>query len=161
MNRKLTIAAAAAVGVLMSASVASAVDVTDTFTVSATVAADCVIQAPGSMAFGTVGALESAVDTTGTITVGCTNSTPYNVKLDEGGTGATVSDRKMTGPSAATLNYSLFTDSGRATNWDNTIGVAGTGNGADQDITVYGRIPSQTAPGVGAYTDVVTLTVTF
>ena len=45
MSRKLTItaSAAAAIGALMSASVASAATVTDTFTVSGTIVADCVI----------------------------------------------------------------------------------------------------------------------
>ena len=44
MYRKLTIAAAAAIGALMSASAASAANVSDTFTVSATVIDDCVIE---------------------------------------------------------------------------------------------------------------------
>ena len=62
--------------------------------------------------------------------------------------GATVATRKMTS-GAATVNYTLYSDSGRTTVWGNTIGtdtVAGTGNGAAQTLTVYGRVPPQTTP---------------
>jgi hypothetical protein len=43
---------------------------------------------------------------------------------------------------ASTINYSLYSDSGRTAVWGNTIGtntVAATGNGASQSYTVYGR----------------------
>jgi spore coat protein U-like protein len=64
-----------------------------------------------------------------------------------------------------TLNYSLFSNAGRTTNWGNNIGtdtVAGTGTGALQTLTVYGRIPaSQTTAPVGSYSDTITVTVTF
>ena len=89
------------------------------------------------------------VDQTSTLQVQCTNTTPYNIGLDAGtGTGATVAVRKMTG-GGNTVNYSLYSDSGRATVWGATIGtntVAATGNGAAQSYTVYGRIPPQTTP---------------
>jgi spore coat protein U-like protein len=65
---------------------------------------------------------------------------------------------------AATINYSLYQDSGRATLWGNTVGtntVAGTGNGAAQTLTVYGRVPVQAAPAVGTYADTVQLVVTY
>jgi spore coat protein U-like protein len=62
------------------------------------------------------------------------------------------------------VTYSLYSDSGRATVWGNTVGtntVAGTGNGASQSYTVYGRAPAQTTPAAGTYTDTVTVTVTY
>jgi outer membrane usher protein len=39
--------------------------------------------------------------------------------------------------------------------------VASTGNGASQPFTVYGRVPPQTTPTPGAYSDTVTVTVTY
>ena len=94
----------------------------------------------------------------------CTNTTPYNIGLDAGtGSGATVATRKMTS-GGATVSYSLYSDSAHATVWGNTIGtdaVAGTGNGTGQNYTVYGRVPPQTTPAPGTYTDTITVTVTY
>jgi spore coat protein U-like protein len=62
------------------------------------------------------------------------------------------------------VNYSLYSDSARNNVWGTTIGsntVAATGNGAAQSYTVFGRIPAQTTPAPGAYTDTVTVTVTY
>jgi spore coat protein U-like protein len=62
--------------------------------------------------------------------------------------------------------YGLFQDSGRTTNWgDNpppatTVDtVGGTGAGSAQSLPVYGRIPPQTTPTQGAYSDTVVVTV--
>jgi len=39
--------------------------------------------------------------------------------------------------------------------------VSGTGTGAAQVLTVYGRIPANQTALIGNYTDTVTVTVTF
>jgi spore coat protein U-like protein len=39
--------------------------------------------------------------------------------------------------------------------------VAGVGNGAAQPYTVYGRVLPQVTPAPGAYSDTITITVTF
>ena len=79
------------------------------------------------------------------------------------GSGATVTTRKMTN-SSNTLSYSIYRDSNRTNVWGVTSGsnvLTGTGTGAAQSINVYGRIPvNQTAPAA-AYTDTVTVTVTY
>jgi spore coat protein U-like protein len=65
---------------------------------------------------------------------------------------------------ANTITYSLYQDAGRTTVWGNTIGtntVAGTGNGASQSYTVYGRVPPQTTPAAALYGDTITVTVTY
>ena len=65
---------------------------------------------------------------------------------------------------ANTVNYSLYSDSGRTTVWGNTIGtntVAATGNGASQSYSVYGRVTAQTTPAPATYSDTVTVTVTY
>ncbi len=48
--------------------------------------------------------------------------------------------------------------------WGNTIGtntVAGTGDGTQTNYTVYGRVPAQTTPSAGFYSDTVVATVTY
>jgi spore coat protein U-like protein len=134
---------------------------TSTFQVTATVASSCTVTAT-SLAFGNYTLAQ--LDGTSTITATCTNGTTYTIGLDVGTfSGATTSTRKMTGPSAAGLSYSLFSDSGRTTNWGNATGswVSGTGTGAAQVLTVYGRIPANQTALIGSYTVIVTVTVTY
>ncbi|MBV9016942.1 MAG: spore coat U domain-containing protein [Alphaproteobacteria bacterium] len=137
---------------------------TTTLSVTLTINAGCTVSS-SPVAFPAQSVLASAVSQTGSLTVTCTNTTPYNVGLDKGsGTGATITNRLMTGPSSATVTYGLFQDSGHSTNWGNTVGtdtVAGTGNGSAQTLTVYGHIAPQTTPQPGAYADTVNVTVTF
>lgn len=133
------------------------------FTVSATVVSSCNVSAT-THNFGSTGILSSNVDATSTVTAQCTNTTPYNIGLDAGtGTGATVAIRKMTS-GGATINYSLYTNVGRSTVWGNTVGtntVAGTGSGVAQNVTVFGRVPSQTTPAPATYSDTIVATVTY
>src|SRR6478752_10354774 len=116
-------------------------------TVQMVITATCTVNSASTLNFGTQGVLSTNVNQTSTIQVTCTNTTPYNIGLDVGtGSGATVAVRKLTS-GGATVNYSLYTDAGRATLWGNTVGTdtqAGTGNGTQQNYTVYGRIPAQT-----------------
>jgi spore coat protein U-like protein len=143
---------------------ASAATTTSTFAVQMTVTSSCVINSASTLNFGNQGVLVANVDNSSALQVQCTNTTPYNIGMDAGtGTGATVAVRKMTSGSN-TINYSLYSDSGRATVWGNTVGtntVSGTGNGASQSYTVYGRVPPQTTPAAATYTDTITVTVTY
>src|SRR3954454_6397225 len=149
---------------LQSVSSPLAATATSTFTVQVTLTASCTINSAATLNFGSQGILSANVDQTSTLQVQCTNTTPYNIGLDAGvGSGATVAVRKLTS-GGNTVNYSLYTDAGRATLWGNTVGtdtVAATGNGAAQSYTVYGRVPSQTTPAPGTYTDTITVTVTY
>ena len=142
----------------------SASTVTSTFTVQMTVASACVINSASTLDFGNQGVLAANVDNTSTLQVQCTNTTPYNIGMDAGtGTGATVAVRKLTSGSNP-INYSLYSDGGRTTVWGSTVGtntVAGTGNGASQSYTVFGRVPAQTTPAAATYTDTITVTVTY
>lgn len=137
---------------------------TSSFTVSITIAATCTVNSASTLNFGNQGILSANVDQTSAIQVTCTNTTPYNIGLDAGtGSGATVATRKMTS-SGATVNYTIYSNSGRTTVWGNTIGtntVSATGNGTGQNYTAYGRIPPQTTPAPGTYTDTITITVTY
>ncbi len=156
----LTLFAAVVALILVPASAFAAV-ATTTFNVTATVQATCLVNAT-SLAFGTYSGAQ--LDGASTVNVTCTNTTPYTVGLDAGTfAGATVTTRRMTGPAAAPLSYSLYSDAGRTTNWGNTTGswVAGTGNGSAQGISVYGRISAAQYATPGAYTDTITVTVTY
>ncbi|MGI9478503.1 MAG: Csu type fimbrial protein [Hyphomicrobiaceae bacterium] len=162
----MSVASVIAMGIL-GLSGAKAATQTDTFDVTATIIASCTISA-NNLAFGNYDPLAVAHDEdTTTISVTCSNGAPYNIQLNGGSVAGNVAARTMdhdTAP-ANTLNYSLFRDAGRTQNWGVTNGtdtVAGTGNGAAQVITVYGRIPAgQTTPIIGNYTDTVTATVEY
>jgi spore coat protein U-like protein len=149
---------------LFSSALAVAGTATTTLAVSLTINAGCTVSST-PVAFPAQGVISGAVSQTGSLVVTCTNTTPYNVGLDQGaGSGATVSNRLMTGPAAATVAYGLYQDAGHVTNWGKTIGTdtkTGTGNGTAQTLTVYGNILPQTTPAPGAYADTVNVTVTF
>jgi spore coat protein U-like protein len=157
--------AALTAGFLLSSVGAShAVSTTSTFAVQLALTATCTINSASALNFGTQGVLAANVDQTSTIQVTCSNTTPYNIGLDAGtGTGATVATRKLTS-GANTVNYTLYSDTGRTTVWGNTVAtdtVAATGTGAAQNYTVYGRIPTQSTPAPGTYADTITVTVTY
>lgn len=141
---------------------ASAATATGTLTVSATVLSACTVTG-SSLAFGSY--TSAQLDASATVNVVCTNGTPYNVGMDAGtGTGATTSVRKMTGSVAGTLSYALYKDSSHTTNWGNTVGTdtaTGNGSGISQVLNVYGRISSGQNANIGAYSDTITITLTY
>lgn len=104
------------------------------------------------------------LDATGTIGVQCTNSTPYAIGLSAGGgTGATVAARLMTS-GAQTIPYGLYRDANRSQVWGVTNAVdtqGATGSGSVQSFTYYGRVAPIASPLAGAYTDTVSVTVTY
>jgi spore coat protein U-like protein len=141
---------------------AKTVTTNDAVTVQIVVSSSCTVSA-NSLSFGNYSSLATGSGTT-TVSVVCTNGTPYQVGLNAGiGSGATVTTRKMT-KTGSTLNYSLYKDSAKTVVWGNTQNtdtVSGTGSGVSQAITVYAKIPSgQTSP-MGSYTDTITATVYF
>lgn len=110
----------------------------------------------------------AVVDTTATLTVTCTNAAPYVMALGAGnGAGATTTVRVLTSPSTTSvLNYGLYSDANHTVTWGNTVGtdtVSGTGNGAAQDVTVYGEIAANqlSAQVATDYADTVAVTVTY
>lgn len=138
---------------------------TGNMNVRITIQAECKVVTATDLDFGTRGVIDANVDQTSTISVQCTNSTPYTVGLSAGGgAAATVAVRKMTGPASATIDYTIYRDAARTQVWGVTAGtdvVSGTGNGNAQPITAYGRVPPQTTPAAGVYSDIVAITVTY
>jgi spore coat protein U-like protein len=135
---------------------------TTTFTVTANVPTSCAITAT-DMAFGAYSGV--ALSSTATLTVTCTNSTPYNVGLSAGdGNAATVTSRLMSGPDANGLKYALLQDAAHTVNWGNTVGtdtLAGTGSGSAQALTVYGVVAAGQNIEPGSYTDTIIATLTY
>lgn len=133
------------------------------FTVTANIAARCVIKTATDLAFGTVpGLMTAPQDQTSLVILNCTSPTAWNAGLNNG-TNASGTQRRMSDGAGNYVNYELYRDSGRSSRWGNTIGTdtaAGTGTGQDQTVTVYGRVPTQTATP-GNYSDTIQVTVTY
>lgn len=119
----------------------------------------------GTLNFGNYGSLSNVIAIAGSVgngalRVNCLTGTPYRVLISAGGSG-NINARRMTGPSAAQVAYNLYTSSSYSTIWDNITGVTGVGNGSDQYLPVYGRVPAQATPASGTYSDTVVVTVTW
>lgn len=134
-----------------------------TFAVNANVAANCLVSV-GNVDFGTRGVLSANVDAQGSVTATCTAGTTYTISLSGGTANAAPTARKMS-KAAETVTYGLYKDTNRSQPWGDatTPGstMAGTGTGSAQVLTVYGRVPPQTTPTPGTYTDTVVVTLTY
>nr|WP_293811228.1 spore coat U domain-containing protein [uncultured Bosea sp.] len=142
---------------------ANAATAVGNFQVQINIQATCIVVSASDLNFGNAGVLSVNVDSTSAISVQCTTSTPYTIGLNQGVNGSSVTTRQMAG-AGGLINYSIFRDAGRTQNWGTTAGsdtVAGVGNGAAQNYTVYGRVPAQTTPAPALYTDTITVTVTY
>lgn len=132
-----------------------------TFTVNATVVANCVIDAQ-DLNFGTASALTANRDQTSPLNVTCTNAAPWSIGL---GNGANFSGTRRMRLASTTnyIGYTLFRNSTRTQAWGTGSGneATGTGTGSSQALTVYGRVPPQATPNAGNYVDTVIATVTF
>lgn len=140
---------------------------TDTFDVTITIENSCDLTTPATdMGFGTVQLLNTNYTATSTVSVTCTTDAAYDLALDEGENQSATTRRMTDGTNF--VSYRLYSDAGYTSLWgdDTTFGSvnAGTGTGIEQDITVYGRVETgdnATTPPAGAYSDTVTVTVTF
>lgn len=163
-----TSSSTALVCALLFSAAASAGTASNTFQVNATVTSACTVS--GSvMNFGSaIDPLASAtpLDATSTLSVQCTNTTPYTVALNAGSNagGASNFTTRAMKSGAHSLGYQLYLDAGRSTVWgDGTASStsSGTGTGSTQSLTIYGRLPSLANVIPGSYTDTVTVTVSY
>ena len=163
-GRDLGVAFIASLQVILCASPGQGATSTAQFNVTATVAPTCLISA-ADLGFGVY--TGTAINTSTTLTVTCTNTTTYQIGGDNGQNSQFVGvyAKYMAGPSSSKLRYHLYIDSARTIEWGSTAGtneIAGTGTGAAQTITVYGTVGAGSFGAVpGAYTDTVTATVTY
>lgn len=138
---------------------------TDTFEVTATVVSACTVSA-SDLSFGNYDPLAAlATQATTTVSVTCSLLAPYQIGLDAGLHGGSVTGRQMQiSGDTDTLDYDLSQDVAHTTNWGNTVDtdtVSGVGTGLAVPTIVYGQIPAQQNATVGSYADTITVTVTF
>jgi len=153
----------------MLAGAAGAATTPATLPISATVQATC-SASTGPLAFGVYTPGAGARTGNTTINVKCTKTTGYTVALNAGSTtGGTFAQRLMAS-GANTLQYNLYTTAGFASIFGDgstsTLTIAGTGAGVSSAnaVTVFGQLPDSAANQLvvpGAYTDTVTVTVTY
>lgn len=156
-------------GALVAATLpAMAATKTQSITVSATVAANCVIGAQ-SLNFGSYDGT-AALTTSGDVSVRCSNGTPYTVLLSAGA--GTFAQRLLGNGGSKSLQYNLYTSSAYGTVWGDgsastgTLGGTGSGLSASQvkTHTIYGQLPNsasnQDAPA-GSYSDSIVVTVSY
>lgn len=133
------------------------------FSMAATVPAKCVVTS-ASMNFGNPSALTANIDASTNLGVACSTSLPYQVQLDGGLSGATNPVLRRMTKGAEFVTYGLYRDAARSQPWGSTLGsdtLSGTGTGLTVSVPVYGRVPPQTTPSPGIYTDTVVVTVQY
>lgn len=160
--------AGVAAGILLAlAGTAQADTKTSSFTVSASVAANCFVSAT-NLNFGSYTGV-AKLDSSSTVDVRCTKGSAYTLALSPG---AGAYGQRLLSKGSDKLEYNLYSDQNLTSVWgDGTEGsstVGGTGNGLGEaqkvTHTVYGELSNslanQTAPA-GAYTDGITVTVAY
>lgn len=153
----------AAACLLLGAQMAQAASPTATTTmpVSVFLASGCSVSAT-DLAFGNLNGT-ATTDATNTVTVNCSNTTPYEVGLSHPATPACGSSHCMQSGANA-IGYDVFSDAARTTQWldiGSGSDVTGTATGAAQVYTVYGTASAFGANPGGAYADTVTVTVQY
>jgi spore coat protein U-like protein len=153
--------------------IAQAGTASGTASVSATVTNNCVFGA-SAVTFGSYDAVSankvSALTANGTVNITCTSGDAYSISADAGSNGSHAASgftRAMSyttgggSPTTYYLSYELYTDSGFTTVWDGSNALSGTGSGASQALTFYGRVGAGQAVPAAAYADTVNLSVSF
>lgn len=122
----------------------------------------------GSLSFGDYNDLNNLIDGRSLGNAGgssfglqCTQNTPYTIALNAG-QNASGGQRRMNS-GGVLIDYNLYQDAGRTQSWGDggATGnvLSGTGTGNDEEVVVYGRVPAQTTPVAGTYTDTVQVTI--
>lgn len=128
--------------------------------VTANVLAGCTITTT-DVNFGSTGMLTAAVQASGSVRLTCTNNLAYTVDLVVPA-GRTSTTRTMS-KGSETVTYGLYKDTARTSPWGDAGSQrqTGTGNGLQQILNVYGRVPAQATPSSGEYVDTVIVNVTY
>jgi len=134
--------------------------------VSASVAANCQVVA-GTLSFGAYDPLvtndTADLDATGTFDVRCTKGVTANVGLGNGANHDGSTRRMRIAATANYLNYSLYSNAGRTTVWDNgsnRVSYTATSKAATT-LTIYGRVPGAQDAAVGSFVDTVAAVAEF
>ena len=157
--RKIAFGIAAAAAIASTPALAGTA--TGTVQVSLNVSSACSVTAQ-PLDFGTTNSFAANIDTSSATTVKCTPTAPYTVFVSYGANaGATTQRKLLSTTSSATVNYDIYSDSSRTAAWSPTAVKTGVGDGTEQAMTLYGRVPVQTAVAAGDYKDTVTVTVNY
>jgi spore coat protein U-like protein len=135
---------------------------TFSFQATATVVKSCNVSA-GNLDFGSVGDLNTVVNAQSVLSVLCTKNTGYTIGLGGGLSGATDPTARLMKAGSDSIRYGLYQPPAGTTPWGSSVAssVAGTGNATTQSIAVFGRVPVQTTPPAGTYSDTIVATVTY
>lgn len=142
----------------------------DNLAVSASIAANCTIDASSGLAFGAYDPIvtNKAVDLEGdgTISVTCTDGSAVTIELDGGANDAAAdpaAPARQMSDGANFLSYTLWSDAGRSALWATgaAVDVEDTGTGVASNHTVYGSVAFDQNVPAGNYADTVSATVTF
>lgn len=139
---------------------AAALTVATWLTTSPLNAATCTLEAQG-VSFGSYDFQSTqSLDSVGHVSVTCDVDTSYSIALSPGA-GSYATRLMQNGPHQ--LAYNLYTDVIHSAVWGD--GSANSdlinGSGTTADYPVYGSIPAGQNPYVGAYSDIVTVVLTF
>lgn len=132
-------------------------------------AISCTVDASTPLSFGSYSVFSATpTDTSGGPTINCTAVGAFDTVTVElsAGLNGTFASRKMAS-GGDELAYNVYLNAGHTTVWGD--GTSGTsvygpftpGNGVDEAIACYGRIPALQDVPVGTYTDVLVVTVVF
>lgn len=138
------------------------------FTVSATVSKQCTVTAGSNLNLGTVAPTATNIAGNTSVSVTCSNTTPYYVGLlpsNNSTVGAGV--MSGTGGNVSKVPYQLYQNAGLTMVWGNTAtatsvgnGVAGSGTGVAQPYNVYAKAPAADFQP-DTYTDTVVVNVNY
>ena len=155
--RKIALGIAAAAALASTPALAG--QATGTVQVSLNVSSSCSVSTQ-PLDFGTTNSFAANNDASTTATVKCTPLAQYEVLLDYG-TNASGTQRRLKSAAGGFVTYALFSDAARSIPWTPLAGVPGVGDGNEKALTIYGRVPSQSAVAAGDYKDTVTITVNY
>ena len=161
MNLSKHLATTSLLAIALAAGMGSAQAAEDNadFKVSIVIQESCTISAT-AMDFDSHTRSTSTPVTQGTLTVNCSEGTPYQIGLDAG-IHAEGTERRMANGSIL-MPYGLYRDASYTQNWGNDAANMkdAVGTASNQAHTVYGRVPSTNFPA-GTYVDTVTARVVY
>lgn len=150
-----------ALAALASAPVAAS-SASSTLAVSAVVEQACNLDVR-PLRFETLRSDATAADADSSLAVACTPETAFVVSMDDGRHGADGGRRMADAGGSSFVAYEIYSDAARTRRWGAGLAqsVSGQIDGAQPAVLpIYGRIQSGAAIA-GAYSDVVTVTVSF
>ncbi len=138
---------------------------TGSLPVSVIILENCTVAATPMTFAATSNVGTAAIDSSATISLTCTPNADFDVALNGGSNGVSGVRNMKLSAGTELLPYEIYQDAARTQVWGNTAGVntvAGTAPSGASTMTAYGRIAATTpAASAGAYSDTVTVTVTF